>query len=284
LGRVFAMPTDLQALQGTWRVTSFEVDGHKVPASALGDSKIVVTGAQFRSVGMGATYEGTLKLGRAGTSRTLDLVFAAGPEAGRRNLGIYTLDGDTWTLCLATRGSQRPARFATKAGTGFALETLTRGRAPRKRGTKTSPPLLTAGTVPTTAESRAAASASATELEGEWAMVSGVFSGVALDNKMVQWCRRLTRGHLTTVVAGPQIMLSASFTLNPSSRPAHIDYLNLYGASAGKAQMGIVTLSGKTLSICMAAPGKPRPTDFSSKPGDGRSSTTWRRATKQGRG
>ena len=42
----------------------------------------------------------------------------------------------------------------------------------------------------------------------------------------------------------------------------------------------ILDLSGDTLRICMAAPGKPRPTDFFSKAGDGRSYTTWRLTKK----
>ena len=44
-----------------------------------------------------------------------------------RNRGIYTLDGDTWTICLATRGDARPRSFATRPDTGYALETLERG-------------------------------------------------------------------------------------------------------------------------------------------------------------
>ena len=52
------------------------------------------------------------------------------------------------------------------------------------------------------------------------------------------------------------------------------------GASVGESQAGIAELTGDTLKVCMAAPGKPRPSDFSSKAGDGRSYTTWRFAKK----
>ena len=100
--------------------------------------------------------------------------------------------------------------------------------------------------------------------------------GVGLDKKRVTWCKRITRGHVTTVVAGPQVFLKASFTLDPSKKPNAIDYVNLEGASAGTSQAGIFELSGKALTICMSAPGRPRPADFSSTSGDGRSYTTWR--------
>ena len=111
-------------------------------------------------------------------------------------------------------------------------------------------------------------------------MVSGVLNGDALDKDAVTWCKRITRGKVTTVVAGPQVFLKAGFTLDHSKKPHAIDYINLEGTSAGKSQAGIFELSGKTLAICMSAPGLPRPDDFSSKSGDGRSYTTWRLAKK----
>jgi uncharacterized protein (TIGR03067 family) len=72
-------------------------------------------------------------------------------------------------------------------------------------------------------------------------------------------------------------MLTARFQLDVSTNPHQIDYLNLEGKDAGKPQAGIFELKGETLRICMAPPKKPRPAEFSSQSGDGRSYTTWRR-------
>jgi uncharacterized protein (TIGR03067 family) len=116
-----------------------------------------------------------------------------------------------------------------------------------------------------------------TELEGEWAMVAAVFNGVAMPEHAVQWCRRKTRGDVTMVIAGPNVMLEARYTLDRTSDPWTIDYVNLSGTNAGKAQSGIVLLVDDMLQISMAAPGKPRPTGFDSIAGDGRSYTAWRR-------
>lgn len=262
------MPTDLDKLQGTWHVTSLETDGQKMPATAFEGSTIVIKKATFTSLGMGATYKGTVELDQA--KKTLNLLFSAGPEKGNRNRGIYKLAGDTWTICLATRGTMRPAKFATKPGSGFALQTLERAGAARK--TAKGKPTATVAT------SDEAGSGPSTVLEGEWAMVSGVMNGAALDKSMVAWCKRVTRGDVTSVVAGPQVILKAQFTVDPSATPAIIDYRNLSGSNAGKRQAGIFEVSGDTLMVCMAAPGDPRPADFSSKPKDGRSYTTWRRA------
>ena len=62
-----------------------------------------------------------------------------------------------------------------------------------------------------------------------------------------------------------------------ATAPRGIEYENRAGSNAGKNQLGIVELHGDVLRICMSPPGKPRPTDFSSTPGDKRSFTTWRR-------
>jgi uncharacterized protein (TIGR03067 family) len=270
--------TDLDTLQGTWHVVEVEVDGEHMPMSTPPDARIVVDGSHFTSLGMGAAYQGTLEVDQTKKPKSFDLIITAGHAAGTRNRGIYKLEGGRWTICLATRGTRRPVKFATRPGTGLALETLDRSSS-RRPTTKTQPPpqRRRAGAPTATRSPHAAPSGPATPLEGEWTMVSGVFNGVQMSEPMVKWCTRVTRGSVTSVLAGPQIMLKASFTLDESKRPHAIDYVNLEGTHARKSQAGIVELTGDTLRICMAAPGKPRPADFSSKSRDGRSFTTWRR-------
>ncbi len=260
------MVSDLNRLQGTWRVVSLELDGRPVPGEAIGESRIVIEGTRFTSVGMAAAYEGTFECDDRRTPKTFDLLFTAGPEQGNRNLGIYTLDRTRWTMCLATRGSERPARFVTEGGSGIALQTLERETASRRRRSKPAAPVPSSSSGPP-----------ATVLEGEWEMVSAVFSGAPLEAAMVKWCRRVTRGDVTTVLAGPQVMLKASFTTDLSSHPDQIDYLNLDGPNKGKSQAGIFDLQNDILRICMGAPGEPRPVEFVSMAGDRRSLTVWRK-------
>ena len=93
---------------------------------------------------------------------------------------------------------------------------------------------------------------------------------------MVRWAKRVTRGDITTVTAGAQVMLQARFNLDPSANPGWVDYLNLAGPHARKAQEGIFERHGNLLKICMSPPRKPRPSEFTSTSGDGRALTTWR--------
>jgi uncharacterized protein (TIGR03067 family) len=269
------MQRDLDLLEGSWTVTALEVDGQAMPAAMLADARITIKGSRFTSTGMGGAYEGTLELDTSASPPRLDMKFDAGPEKGNTNLGIYQLEGDTWKLCLATRGTVRPASFASTPGSGFAVETLVRegapaahkakGRAPKK----SAPPIPAGGPTP---------AGPATEFEGEWSMLAGVMDGKAMDASLLKWVKRVTRGNQTTVVAGPQTMLKVEFTFDPAPSPRTIDYLNLAGAHKGKAQQGIYKFEGDVLTVCVSAPGAARPREFESAAGDGRTLTVWKRA------
>jgi uncharacterized protein (TIGR03067 family) len=252
------MKSDIDRLQGTWNVAALEVDGQSVSAPG---ASIVIEGSRFASLGMGAVYEGTLQLDNSAKPARIDMRFDKGPEAGNANLGIYQFTGDSWKLCVATRGTVRPVAFTSTPGSGIAVEKLVRAKAAPKARKAEAP----------------APSGPATEFEGEWQMLSGVMDGKAMEAAAVQWVKRVTRGNQTTVVAGPQTMLKVEFTFDPTASPPSIDYLNLHGPSKGKRQQGIYRFEGGVLTVCTAAPGGDRPREFSSAPGEGRTLTVWKR-------
>src|SRR5439155_25802112 len=199
----------------------------------------------------------------AANSKTFDLKFTAGPEKGNTNRGIYELDGDGWKLCLATRGGARPQHFATKPGTGHALEVLKRGK------------VKMTAEAPKQAETPAGAGP-ATELEGEWSMISGFMDGHPMDKSLLKHGRRVTRGNHTSVLFGPQVFMRGTFTLDPSKKPREIDLAHSEGMHAGKTQLGIYECDGETLRISYGTPGQPRPVDFEPRQGDGKTVAVWK--------
>jgi uncharacterized protein (TIGR03067 family) len=265
------MSKDFAALQGTWQITSLEVDGEAMPSGAFASARVVVSDDRFASLGMGDEFEGTFELDPTKKPKAFDLVFTSGPAAGTRNRGIYRIENGGWTLCLATRGDKRPRTFATKADSGIALESFVRvdaasAKSANRGGTivkRSAPPLEARPIGPPTV------------LEGDWQMVSAVMNGDPMPENMVQWCRRETRGDVTTVLAATNVMLRARFTLDKESNPWALDYENVAGSNKGKAQVGIAELSGDSLRICMSPPGAARPDDFESVKGDKRSYTAW---------
>lgn len=114
-------------------------------------------------------------------------------------------------------------------------------------------------------------------LQGEWAMVSGSADGQPLPEGMRKQMKRVCEGDVTTTTMGERVFLKAKITIDPSKKPKSIDYQMLDGATKGKTQFGIYEVDGDTFKACFSAPGDPRPTDFTNKPGDRRTSSTWQR-------
>lgn len=256
---------DLDRLQGAWNIVSLEMDGHKMSGAG---ARIVIQGKRFQTLGMGAVYAGMVTVDQKSTPKRIDLHFEEGPEKGNTNPGIYGLEGDVWTLCLATRGNKRPEDFSAPAGTGIALETLQRVTAQT----------VAAGSVETSAAvaGESPAGSGASELAGEWIPVSLVRDGDVLPPSMLSFGKRTATASEVTVKFGPQVILKAKYAVDRSQSPMTMDYV----LADGQAQYGIWTFDGNRLTTCFGAPGHPRPTEFASRPGEGRTLAVWAPAGK----
>jgi uncharacterized protein (TIGR03067 family) len=138
-------------------------------------------------------------------------------------------------------------------GDGFALETLRRGDAVPQ---------------PALAEHQGDPGP-APALAGAWCMVSGSMDGHAMDARLVQTGKRVSKGAQLTVLFSGQPYMQARITLDPSKKS--IDY----ALSTGATQRGIYQLEGQTLKLCTGT--TKRPTDF--EPGPGRTLTVWKRTS-----
>jgi uncharacterized protein (TIGR03067 family) len=115
------------------------------------------------------------------------------------------------------------------------------------------------------------------QLQGEWSMVSGVADGYSIPDTMLPNSRRICKGDEITATVGGQLMMKSKITIDPSKKPKTIDYQVIEGPTKGKKHLGIYELEGNTFKSCFGAPGAERPTDFTSKQGDGRTSSVWKR-------
>ena len=127
------------------------------------------------------------------------------------------------------------------------------------------------------AENSEAIKKDSAQLQGEWSMVSGSTDGTAMPDAMRETAKRVCKGDETTVTVGPQLIMKAKFTIDPSGKPKTIDYQMIDGPTKGKKQLGIYELAGDTVKFCFGSPGAERPPDFTSKPGDGRTLSEWKR-------
>lgn len=114
-------------------------------------------------------------------------------------------------------------------------------------------------------------------LQGEWSMISGMADGYSIPETMLPNSKRVCKGDEITATVAGQLVMKAKITIDPTKKPKTIDYQVIDGPTKGKKHLGIYELAGDTFKSCFGAPGAERPTDFSSKPGDLRTSSVWKR-------
>jgi uncharacterized protein (TIGR03067 family) len=113
-------------------------------------------------------------------------------------------------------------------------------------------------------------------LQGEWTMIHGERDGQAFSSEFMKNSKRIVKDDETTVKLQGQMFMKAKFSLTPSTSPKSIDYAVTGGPYEGKIQFGIYELDGDKVKFCFSIPGKDRPADFTTKPGDGRTLSIWK--------
>jgi uncharacterized protein (TIGR03067 family) len=114
-----AAKKDLESLQGEWTLASGERDGEKFPDEFVKSLKRTVQGNKSVVTRDGQSLaESTVTLDPTKKPKAIDIKLAGGDEMIK---GIYELEGDTFKICYAMPGSDRPKEFATKEGSGLTL-------------------------------------------------------------------------------------------------------------------------------------------------------------------
>ena len=246
-------------------------------------ARMLIDGDRFRMESPDGVYEGIFNIDVEEKPAQIDIEFVEGPEAGNWSYGIFKLDGSRLTFCLGLTGSPRPTRFATKPGSGHALERLRRVSAARpsdvtggKRATGRGRAGRREGQDGQEGAFKLADSPLLERLQGEWTPVSLVTNGTPLQESFLAYGSRTLHGNEAKVVFGGQTMLHALVRVDESTSPVSIDYLNI-GKGPRVVSLGILDWSGDEVRFCIAKPDDPRPTDFTCAAGSGRTLSQWRK-------
>jgi uncharacterized protein (TIGR03067 family) len=122
-----AVKKEYDKFEGTWKMESFTVDGKPTPIETFAEFRMTLKGENFTTVTAEGKTNGTYKVDPSKSPKTIDITFTGGPLDGLTMLGVYKLDGDTYTVCLpAGGGKERAKELASKPGSGLVLEVLKR--------------------------------------------------------------------------------------------------------------------------------------------------------------
>ena len=127
-----AADVNKEAIQGTWRCTSSEMNGEKQPEDDVKQYTLVFSGDKLTvNKGGDLVMKGTVKLDPAEKPAHLDLTLEENPgnpsDVGKTLPGLVELKGDEmkWCFTLPDR-SERPKEFKTEADSSQILATFKR--------------------------------------------------------------------------------------------------------------------------------------------------------------
>jgi uncharacterized protein (TIGR03067 family) len=120
---------DGKKLQGKWVVKSAERGGKGVDLAQdeHAPKSITFKGDKVTVELKNGEHKGTFKLGREDKLGTLDLIPDDANEKDHGVKALYTVDGDTLTLCFTEgKTSERPKEISAKEGSHCAVIVFTR--------------------------------------------------------------------------------------------------------------------------------------------------------------
>jgi len=255
---------EFQALQGRWKVVRVEKgkDGDASWAKILGydfgeENPATFDRLHFKENELtiknfkdATGTEWDYRIDPTAAPKTIDLL----KNGGVTGLGVYEIDGDRLTICLAKylpslKTNQRPKRLAVGPDSGDVLLVLQRYRL----------------------------SADEKRIEGFWAVASQVDDGKPVpEEKLRRRSCQVFEDSMgvfgTTADGQPDNVLSGPYELDPTKHPKTIRIVTYYDYENKKFEkrelLGIYKFDGDRLTIAYRR-GGPRPEKLESPPGSG---------------
>src|ERR1043166_4400647 len=117
-----AVKKDLAKLQGEWMMVSGSADGQPVPEEMLKQMKRVCKGDETTTTMGGQVFmKAKITIDPTKKPKTIDYDMLEGFSKGKKQLGIYEVEGDTLKSCFASPGGERPTEFKPGEGITFSV-------------------------------------------------------------------------------------------------------------------------------------------------------------------
>jgi uncharacterized protein (TIGR03067 family) len=119
---------DAEAIKGTWQIISLNADGKDLPKAEVPEDQVIFDGKTYQQKHEDQVVEeGEYVLDPDKSPKAIDFLIKKGQEAGKKQLCVYELDGDSLKICVSQPGDDdRPKALETKPGDRLALMRLKR--------------------------------------------------------------------------------------------------------------------------------------------------------------
>src|SRR3954467_3466502 len=122
---------DLARMQGEWSMVSGSADGQSMQDGLRKEMKRVCNANETTTtMGDQMFMKAKFTIDPSKKPKTIDYEMIDGFTKGKKQLGIYEVDGDTFKSCFARPGEKRPSDFTSEPGQGRTLSVWKRKKEP----------------------------------------------------------------------------------------------------------------------------------------------------------
>ncbi|HVS35980.1 MAG TPA: sigma-70 family RNA polymerase sigma factor [Gemmataceae bacterium] len=240
---------EMKRLEGTWIPVAYQsgkerVEGAEFTKSDLAQEVLTIRDGKYQT----KTKEGVdplcdIRIDPTKSPKTMDYIVTEGELKGQVARVIYTLDGDRLRICSSFEGNGRPKDFT--ASGAYVLE-YRRAADDKDEKPQSDKDLI----------------------QGTWDVVSFTEGGTEAPPEMARNIQMVFTADLLKWgpkdSKDPKDTIGIHYTLDPAKDPKGIDTSHEIDLGKPIVQLGVYSLEGDALKLCLSAAGKPRPTKLES--------------------